>query len=188
MPDVTLYSGPSKAYPPLAMWSPTPTERYSGSIVVFKSGGDMSPIQTAQLRLDKHIKHSEFPEAFSWRFPDGREETFEWKWSTHSGLPKVRDENEEMLGTGMKCFRKQTGKIVAAEVDTRHLKRHKFMGRRMVFFRWNMSDDMGDEFECMVFMTLVVKEQLYQRYTADYTPVQPRRTVTYPPYRTNWSR
>jgi hypothetical protein len=82
------------------MWSPNPTECYSGSIVVFKSGGDRSPIQTAQLRLDKHIKHSEFPEVFSWRFPDGREETFEWKWSTHIGLTKVRDENEEMLGTG----------------------------------------------------------------------------------------
>jgi hypothetical protein len=77
--------------------------------VVFKSGGDKSPLHTAHISLEKH-KRSEFPGAFSCNFPDGREETFEWKWSTHSGLPEVRDENEGMLGTGMKCFRDKTGK------------------------------------------------------------------------------
>jgi hypothetical protein len=153
MPDVILHSGPSKAYPPLAAWiGRFCTESYEGPIMVFKSGGDRYPIQRAHINID---------DTFSWRFPDGREETFVWKWSK---LPEVRDVNEERHGTGWKCVKNKTGKIVAATMESGFRKRTEGTNWRMAFFRWNMSNDMGDDFECMLVMSRIVGDTLFWNY------------------------
>jgi hypothetical protein len=133
------------------------TSCYEGPIEVFKSGGDKSPIQTAHISLP-HYSFGPDLVTFSWRFPDGREEAFYWKWSKRL---EVRDVNEKRHGKGMKCVRNKTGEIVAATM------REEFLTFMMAFFRWNMSNDMGDEFECMLVMSRIVAGELLTRRWSD---------------------
>jgi hypothetical protein len=139
--------------------------------MVFNSGGDRSPIQRPYIRLDPFRA----PWTFSWRFPDGREETFHWR---ESELPEVREINGARLGTGKKCIRNKTGKIVAAIMPPGlRQKRMQNSRGRMAFFRWNMSKDMGNEFECMLVMNIVVGEQLYRKSSRDNRPVESHQVV-----------
>jgi hypothetical protein len=162
-PDIVLNSGPSRDYPPLAIWNPCYVDLlgspcYEGVIEVFKSGSDSIPTQKVHFALPGWRGQS-LPK-FSWCFPDGRSETFEWR---RSGRQEVRDVSEKRHGKGLKCVRHLTGKIVAARmpletgvVSTRH-------NGRMAFFRWNMSKDMGDDFEVLLVMSLIVSVELSMR-------------------------